>query len=565
MRNFSVRMKLYFLTFCFISSLTLVGTSGWLGIRHAGSAMEGVSGALVSVDALSSLRHARLISITSMQEGVSWRPEMYDDMENKDEALAEAHDLFSHVLAQHRTALEQAEQALQTYAAQPKTAEEQALWEEFSSLWQNFQQADKEQTLTCKSLLEASSWEDIRFRSRELATYTPPWVTSIQATGEPLEKLLKIAVAAADTAKHGGEKSIATARTLMLATFSVTIALLCIMSALIVRGVVAPLQHLRTAMEQVGTTNDFSLRAHDQGRDEVAEAASAFNLLLERVQGALREVMDSAGKIDLAANQTGTMAQRVATSATQQNEAAAMIAGAIEHMSAAIGQISSSTQDVRSRALSAASAAASGAEAISRTSEESDLVARQVSKASEGISALGVESERISTIMTVITAVAEQTNMLALNAAIEAARAGEQGRGFAVVADEVRQLAERTRSSAEEIRDMVASMQTSARQSVADMAAVATRTQESRALAENAAASMNEILDSVSRVSLAITEISTALAEQDRTAQAINLQVESVALMSAENCETGTHTAEVSQALDDAAGNLRLAVARFKV
>ncbi|MCY1383414.1 hypothetical protein D9M69_715360 [compost metagenome] len=112
---------------------------------------------------------------------------------------------------------------------------------------------------------------------------------------------------------------------------------------------------------------------------------------------------------------------------------------------------------------------------------------------------------------------------------------------------------------------MVASMQTSARQSVTDMAAVATRTQESRALAENAAASMNEILDSVSRVSQAISEVSTALAEQDRTAQAINRQVETVALMSTENCETGTHTAEVSHALDGAAGNLRLAVARFKV
>ena len=565
MRNFTVRVKLYFLTFCFISSLAFVGASGWLGIRDAGNTMEEVSTALLAVDALSSLRHARLTSITAMQEGANWRADAFDDLTDKDEALVEARDLFKHVLIQHRAALRLAEQALHSYEAQPHTSEEKILWDAFSTLWQQFQRADQEQTQTLESLLEADSWEDIRYRSRELATYTPPWIASIQAMGEPLEKLLKIAVAAADTAQHDGEKAIATARTLMLTTFAVTIAMLCMMSVLIVRSVVIPLHHLRTTMEQVGTTNDFSLRAQNQGHDEVAEAATAFNLLLERIQGALHEVMESACKIDLAAAQTGTMAQRVAVNATQQNEAAAMIASAIEHMSAAIGQINSSAQDVRSRAQSAALAAASGVDAIGSASEESDLVVRQVSKASDTISALGVESERISAIMTVITAVAEQTNLLALNAAIEAARAGEQGRGFAVVADEVRQLAERTRSSADEIRDMVASMQASARQSVADMAGVATRTQESRALAENAAASMAEILDSVSRVSQAITEVSAALSEQDRTAQAINQQVDAVAQMSRESCETGTHTAEVSHALDDAASTLRLAVARFKV
>ena len=109
-------------------------------------------------------------------------------------------------------------------------------------------------------------------------------------------------------------------------------------------------------------------------------------------------------------------------------------------------------------------------------------------------------SHRIADIIGVIDSIAFQTNILALNAAVEAARAGEQGRGFAVVASEVRALAGRSAEAAKEIKDLIS--------------ASVTRVEQGSTLADQAGATMGEVVSAIRQVTAIVGEISVASSEQ---------------------------------------------------
>jgi methyl-accepting chemotaxis protein len=232
-------------------------------------------------------------------------------------------------------------------------------------------------------------------------------------------------------------------------------------------------------------------------------------------------------------------------------EGVVQITGGATEIAAGNTDLSSRTEQqastVRNNAQNAAQAR-SMAEQATATAQRGGSAVQQ---AVETMRRIADSSRRVDDITTVIDSIAFQTNILALNAAVEAARAGEQGKGFAVVASEVRTLAQRSAAAAKEIKELIA-------------ASSATVAEGSRQV-EAAGVTMDDILESVRRLSMLVGEIATASHEQAAGIEQVNLAMSQMDQVTQQNAALVEQAAAAAGSLEAQAQHLRQAVAIFRL
>lgn len=200
---------------------------------------------------------------------------------------------------------------------------------------------------------------------------------------------------------------------------------------------------LTHARQSAQTLAEGQLRFdHDvRGRDELSELMAAMGAMARHWN---RLVID----IRNAAQQVASASQEVAQGSADLSQRTERQSANVQELASLVTMLETSAQDNHARAQGAEQRSRESASDARRNTQT--LQTLQISMRHVNDSA-----NRISSISTLIDAIANQTNILALNAAVEAARAGEHGRGFAVVADEVRQLAQQSAQAARDIKQIV--------------------------------------------------------------------------------------------------------------
>ena len=258
-------------------------------------------------------------------------------------------------------------------------------------------------------------------------------------------------------------------------------------------------------------------------RDSLVAIVSQVRAGTQTIATNSREI--AAGNLDLS-NRTEQQAGSIEETATS-----------MEQLTGTVKQNAEHAIEANELALSASGVAVKGGAVVAQVVQT--------------MAAINDSSKKIVDIIGVIDGIAFQTNILALNAAVEAARAGEQGRGFAVVATEVRSLAQRSSQAAKEIKslidDSVERVDTGAR------------------LVDEAGATMQDIVDSVKRVTDIMGEISIATREQSSGIEQVNQAIGMMDQVVQQNAALVEESASAAASLEEQASGLSQVVSIFKL
>ncbi|MCG3728635.1 methyl-accepting chemotaxis protein [Vibrio cincinnatiensis] len=354
-------------------------------------------------------------------------------------------------------------------------------------------------------------------------------------------------------------------KTLMFSAVIITIIIIVLVSWL-VSYLFRDLLRVSSALEEIASgEGDLTQRLEPRSSDEVGQLALNFNKFVGNMHTMVTKLSGISQSLSSQSQITAAQAEERSVRITMQQDEINMVATAVNEMAAATQEIAGNSENTAQFSSEAVTASAHGTALVQQTQQSIQSLETEVHTATGVIQELEENGNQISTILSTIQEIADQTNLLALNAAIEAARAGEQGRGFAVVADEVRVLSQRTHASTQEIQTMIETLQSSTSRAVSIMDGSRKWVDTSVNDSNSAAASLVQIQKTVESISDMAVQIASAAEEQSSVTSEITRSMEGIRDVSQDFAQEAQEAAAQAAELSNLSVELQNEINQFKL
>ena len=331
------------------------------------------------------------------------------------------------------------------------------------------------------------------------------------------------------------------------------------------RMIADPLQVLVAAAQRASAGDLTATIALADRRDEVGVLGQAFSRMLENFRTVHREIQEGVNVLATSASEIFTATAQIAASATETATAVSQTTSTAEEVKQTAQVSAQKAGNVADIAQRAAQSAQVGRKAIDDSIAGMNHVREQMELIAETVVRLSEQSQAIGEIISSVNDLAEQSNLLAVNASIEAAKAGEHGRGFAVVAQEIRSLANQSKESTGQIRNILNDIQR------ATSATVMAAEQGSKAVdagvkqVDQSGHAIRTLAESIVAAAQAATQITASAQEQLIGIDQVTIAIQNILQASKQNA-TGTQQAEAgAKSLNQLGQNLRTLVQKFTV